>query len=106
MKKKTTVASLTPAAYNPRKITEDRLELLGRSMKRFGDLSGVVLNLTTGNLVGGHQRVKHFDPDWPIFLEHKATHGELDNVGTVAHGYVKSTFGRWNYREVRWTLAQ
>lgn len=104
--KQTTVASLQPAPYNPRKITKQRLELLGRSMKRFGDLSGIVLNLTTGNLIGGHQRVKHFDSDWPIYLDKKAAIGKLDKVGTIAHGYVDSAFGRWAYREVRWTPAQ
>lgn len=71
-------------------------------MKRFGDLSGIVKNLTTGNLIGGHQRVKHFDPDWRIVY-----HPVLkDKVGTAAGGYIDTPFGRWNYREVRWTPAQ
>lgn len=101
-----TVASLTPAPYNPRKITKDKLELLGRSMRRFGDLSGIVKNLTTGNLVGGHQRVKHFNQDWPVILGDQALGKKaLDAVGTMTQGYIKTPFGLWTYREVRWPLA-
>lgn len=118
-----TVASLTPAAYNPRRINKDQLDKLGRSMRRFGDLSGIVKNLTTGNLVGGHQRVKHFNITWPIYIERSAIRyaknrkeglpvvvksigKPLDQVGTVSQGYIETpTFGRWTYREVRWPLA-
>lgn len=107
MKAKPTVASLTPADYNPRKITKAQLEGLGRSMRRFGDLSGIVKNLTTGNLVGGHQRVKHFDASWEIeLISHAGTGKILDSVGTVAHGLIHTPFGLWTYRQVRWTLAQ
>lgn len=105
--KSTTVASLTPAPYNPRKITKARLDLLGKSMKRFGDLSGVVRNLTTGNLIGGHQRVKHFDQAWPIIVtKMDGRGGKIDGIGTVAHGNIRTPFGLWSYREVRWTPAQ
>lgn len=61
-----TVASIKPANYNPRTITKPALEALGHAMREFGDLGGVVLNVRTGNLVGGHQRVKHLDPSWRI----------------------------------------
>lgn len=98
-----TVAGLTPAPYNPRKITKEQLAGLGRSMKRFGDLSGIVKNLTTGNLVGGHQRVKHLDRSWPIVARWVKP---ADKVGTVAEGYIKTPYGNWTYREVRWSLAQ
>ena len=47
-----------PAKYNPRKITEDRLEKLKKSIESFGDLSGVVINNRTGSIVAGHQRIK------------------------------------------------
>lgn len=105
-----TVAGLTPAPYNPRKITKARLELLGKSMRRFGDLSGIVKNLTTGNLVGGHQRIKHFNQGAMIWYDPtKNVSGPLralDSVGTVARGYINTPFGRWTYREVRWTPAK
>lgn len=95
------VKDLRPAAYNPRKITEWKLRALGKAMQEFGDLSGVIRNVRTGNLIGGHQRLKHFDPAWKI---NKEKHE--DNVGTVAQGYIETPFGRWTYREVDWDLEK
>jgi len=95
------VKDLRPAAYNPRKITEWKLQALGKAMKEFGDLSGVIRNVRTGSLIGGHQRLKHFDPAWKIAKEKHE-----DNVGTVAQGYIETPFGRWTYREVDWGLEK
>ena len=91
------VKDLKPAAYNPRTITDEKLSALGKSMKEYGDLSGIVRNIRTGNLVGGHQRIKHFDPLWAI---KKRKHE--DNTGTVALGEIETPFGVWSYREVDW----
>ena len=93
------IGELRPAPYNPRKITEAKLQLLGRAMREFGDLSGIVFNRKTGNLVGGHQRVKHLDPSWEVI---KTELDKPDAVGTVAVGHIETPFGRWSYREVDW----
>jgi hypothetical protein len=93
-----TVGDLVPAPYNPRKITEKQLGMLKKSMSEFGDLSGVVVNVRTGRLIGGHQRTKNLDKSWPII---KQPH--VDKVGTVALGYIDTPAGRWQYREVDWT---
>ncbi|HBJ75252.1 MAG TPA: hypothetical protein DDY86_07055 [Syntrophaceae bacterium] len=95
--KKSRVKDLKPAPYNPRTITEEKLAALGKSMREFGDLSGVVMNIQTGNLVGGHQRMKHFDASWPI---KKRPH--KDAIGTVSLGEIETPFGVWSYREVDW----
>lgn len=94
---KQTVKDIHPASYNPRRITDKQLAMLKKSMAEFGDLSGIVVNVRTGNLVGGHQRVKNLDPSWPI-EKHPAT----DKTGTVALGYIETPWGRWQYREVDW----
>jgi len=92
------IKDLKPASYNPRKITEKQLGMLKKSMAEFGDLSGIVVNVKTGNLVGGHQRVKNLDQSWPIVKQsHK------DKTGTIALGYIETPGGRWTYREVSWT---
>lgn len=91
------VGSLRGAPYNPRKITDEGLANLKKSMEEFGDLSAIVLNRRTGHLVGGHQRVKNLDPTWEI-----QTSPVTDRVGTVAVGYVVTPNGPWNYREVDW----
>lgn len=46
------------APYNPRHITEEELGKLEQSIKRFGLVVPVVLNLRTNRLVSGHQRVR------------------------------------------------
>lgn len=56
------VADLMPSSYNPRTITDEKLMMLGKAMQEFGDLSGIVFNIRTGQLIGGHQRIKHLDP--------------------------------------------
>ena len=94
-------ASVSDLIENPdnkiRKITDERLEMLDSSMKEFGDLSGIIVNTVTGHMIGGHQRVKSFDPSWAI-----KKGPFLDDVGTTAVGYVDTPFGRWTYREVDW----
>ena len=91
------VKDLKPAKWNPRKIGEWKLRSLKKAMMEFGDLSGIVFNVQTGNVVGGHQRIKHLDPAWKVEkVKHK------DKVGTVAIGYIETDFGRWQYREVDW----
>jgi len=91
------VKDLKPNPLNPRKITDQKARMLSKSMKEFGDLSGVVFNCRTGQVVGGHQRIKHLDPEWGIVK--KKTH---DSVGTVAVGYIITPKGNWSYREVDW----
>ncbi len=52
------LTDLKEAPYNPRDISEEALKGLSTSIGEFGDLSGIVFNERTGNLVAGHQRVK------------------------------------------------
>lgn len=51
------------AAYNPRDIDEEALEGLKASTGRFGLVQPILWNKRTGNLVGGHQRLKTLGPD-------------------------------------------
>jgi len=98
-----TVGDLKHAEYNPRKMSDQDRRALEQAMRAFGDLSGVVFNRKTGNLVGGHQRVTALEKSWPVVIVE--TLKEPDNVGTVAAGYIKTPFGNWSYREVDWELA-
>lgn len=50
------LSDLSPADYNPRTITDAARKGLQKSLTQFGDLSGVVYNARTGNLVAAHQR--------------------------------------------------
>ncbi len=99
-----TTASLTPHDKNPRKITEQGLERLKKTIEKFGDLSGLIYNRKTKKMVGGHQRLKVFGPDCAI--EYSGRHSEPDSQGTMSWGWVVLKDGsRHPYREVRWDDA-
>lgn len=93
------VSSIRPAEYNPREMTKEQHVILGRSLVKFGDLSGIVVNVKTGNLVGGHQRLRHLNAEWPILKE-----PFKDKAGTVARGDIVTPWGPMSYREVSWDL--
>jgi DNA modification methylase len=81
---------LAPNPKNPRKISDDQLRRLDKSLTEFGDLSGFVYNKRTGNLVSGHQRQKVLPPEANVVL--------LEG----GYGYVELNGNRFSYREVDW----
>jgi ParB-like chromosome segregation protein Spo0J len=88
---------------NPRKITDQQLAALKAAMVEFGDLSGLIVNRNSGNMIGGHQRVKILG-DLPVTVTQRF---ELPTKrGTVAEGYVEYEGERFVYREVRWNERQ
>lgn len=95
-----TVKTLKAAAYNPRTITKDELARLKKAFYEFGDLSGIVFNRRSGQLVGGHQRTKVLPKNAPIEItEHLPA---PDRTGTIAHGYIVLDGVKYSYREVDW----
>lgn len=54
--KKVPIAELTPAAYNPRKISKQDMAALKRSLEEFGAVEPAVVN-KDGTIIGGHQRI-------------------------------------------------
>lgn len=92
------ISDLRPAGYNPRVITAEQQKMLQASMKEYGDIGGIIFNVKTGRLVGGHQRIKQLDPQWPIVKQE-----QTDSTGTVADGYIETPHGKFNYREVSWS---
>lgn len=89
------VSSLSSAPYNPRKISEEQLKKLKKSLEEFGDLSGVVFNKRTGNLIGGHQRVRIFKEEDPQIDIKERTQTEV--IGSFKYkGHL------FTYRQVDW----
>jgi hypothetical protein len=84
---------------NPRKITPEQLKMLADSLRRFGDLSGLILNVSTNHLVGGHQRVKVLGAA-PVEITKR--YDRPTPNGTVAEGFVIFEGERYTYREVSW----
>ena len=52
------VEDIVPADYNPRKISDDELGRLETSIKEFGFVDPIIINLKNNRIVGGHQRFK------------------------------------------------
>ncbi len=95
-----TAGGLRPAPYNPRNITPEQIGLLERAMYTFGDLGGIVFNVRTGHVVGGHQRLKVIPPDAEI----ERVRTVESQIGTVCVGWIRLDDGElWSYREVDWS---
>lgn len=94
------VADLSPNKKNPRTITDTKLKLLKKALHEFGDLSGVVFNRKSKQLVGGHQRVNTLDPNSKIVITKK--YPKPTRTGTLAEGYIISHGERYTYRVVSW----
>ena len=79
--RKVKVSDLRPAKYNPRqdlKPGDREYEKIARSIDEFGYVEPIVWNETTGNIVGGHQRLK-------ILIERGETEVEVSVVRLNEH---------------------
>jgi len=65
------ISDLKPAKYNPRKSTQKQEENLKASLTKFGVVEPIVFNEKTGNIVGGHFRIRELK---------KLGHKEVDCV--------------------------
>ena len=52
------IKKVKPAIYNPRTITEEELRRLTYNIEFYGIVDPIIINDVTGNIVGGHQRIK------------------------------------------------
>lgn len=90
---------------NPRKMSKHDAASLKTSMTEFGDLSGIVLNTATNQLVGGHQRVETFkqlDGLKKVVITQRFA--QPTTVGTTAYGYVTYGGEFFGFREVTWPV--
>ncbi len=99
---KRSLDELTPNPRNPRSITPGAAEALAKSLAELGDLGCIIRNDTTGNLVGGHQRLAILKaaPNAKITITKKLA--EADETGTTAYGHIEANGTRYAYREVAW----
>lgn len=92
-------------AKNPRKITADQLEQLKANIEELGDLSGIVHDLNSDEIISGNQRSKIIDIN-NCEIEIVKKYKKPTKQGTVALGYVFWEGQKLNYRQVRWTEKQ
>lgn len=87
---------------NPRQITEKQFKQLQEWLEEFGDLSGIVHNIRTDEIIGGNQRAEamHFMNGTKPTIER--TYKKPTRTGTVKEGYFTYKGERINYRQVKW----
>lgn len=96
---------MKPYHKNPRRISDDDLADLRRWLAELGDLSGIVHDLNSDEIIGGNQRGRVFAINECEIDLVDGPH-EPDEQGTVAHGFVVWQGKRYAYRQVRWTPRQ
>jgi len=90
---------------NPRQITGKQYDDLAKWLLEFGDLSGIVHDLNSDEIISGNQRGRVFDINECEIVKVQEF-DEPDAQGTVALGYVLWEGNRYGYRAVRWTERQ
>ncbi len=86
-------------------MTQKQNADLRRWTREFGDLSGIVYDLNSQEIISGNQRGRVWDiANCEIVYTSQAE--EPDEQGTVGIGYVIWEGSHYNYREVRWTPEQ
>lgn len=93
-------AELAGDGANPRTINEEGSAGLRASLKRFGDLSGIVFNRRTGELVTGHQRMQQ------IRGEYGERDVELIDAESGMHGIRIDAEHYFPVRVVDWSQAK
>lgn len=71
------LTDITPADYNPRKISEKEFKKLANSIKEFGIVDPIIINLKNNHIIGGHQR---FDVLLDKYMEDNSFFEELNLI--------------------------
>lgn len=94
------ISDLKHNPKNPRKATDEKIAMLKKSYETHGNLSGIIFNEKSKQLVGGHQTTKTLPPDAEIVITKK--YSKPTAKGTTAEGYVVIDGEKIPYRQVRW----
>jgi hypothetical protein len=90
---------------NPRRITDSDLHVLESNIVELGDLSGIIHDRDTDEIIGGNQRSKVININ-KCKIEIVKQFEEPDGQGTIALGYVIYKGQKLNYRQVVWNAKQ
>lgn len=88
---------------NPRIMKTQEFKTLKKSLATLGDLSGIVFNVRSQQLVGGHQRIQAFQTmsgNKRVVISQR--YDVPNRQGTIAIGYVELDGEMYGYREVDW----
>ena len=90
---------------NPRKLTDRQFKLLKRDLKKLGDLSGVVHDKNSDEIISGNQRSKIFEIN-KCKIEITREYKKPTRTGTIAEGYIIYQDEKFSYRRVDWNSEQ
>jgi len=90
---------------NPRILNEKQAALLKKTLIELGDLSGIVHDVNSDEIIGGNQRSDIFDIN-KCKIEIVKKYPKPTKTGTIAEGYVLWNDERYTYRKVKWTPKQ
>lgn len=90
---------------NPRRITDSDLHVLESNIVELGDLSGIIHDRDTDEIIGVNQRSKVININ-KCKIEIVKQFEEPDGQGTIALGYVIYKGQKLNYRQVVWNAKQ
>ena len=79
---KINIKDISPAHYNPRKIREEEMRSLKKSMGEFGLVDPIIVNLKNNRIIGGHQRYE------VLLAEDDTQELNLIKLGNVGWAYV------------------
>jgi hypothetical protein len=97
------VSDLKKYHKNPRTLSDKQFNLLKRDIEELGDLSGIVHDVNTNEIIGGNQRSIIFE-DAEIVLTEQFD--KPTKTGTIALGYIIYKKEKYAYRKVKWTKKQ
>lgn len=86
---------------NPRILTEKQAKLLKRDLTELGDLSDIVHDINSDEIIGGNQRSTIMDVN-DCEIEIVKEYDPPTKTGTVAEGYIHWQGERYTYRRVKW----
>jgi len=90
---------------NPRTITTKQFKRLQDTLYRLGDLSGIVHDINSNQIVGGNQRVRALNLlDYEPVIER--VYDEPTRTGTIKEGYYEIEGEHYSYRAVVWKPEQ
>ena len=83
------LTDITPASYNPRKISESEKQKLRNSLDTFGVVDPIIINLKNNHIIGGHQR---YEVLLDKFMENNGFFEELEliRLGDVGWAFPSS----------------
>lgn len=101
------ISDLNPAVYNPRNISDEAMKGLESSLEKFGYVEPIIWNEKTGNVVGGHQRLKVLQKQGKKEVEVIVLDlSEIDEKALNVALNNKHIQGDWDYQKLEVLLGE